>query len=235
MLWDTLKKSAAFAKIIIRNSFAACCLVAVSCGVAAQADFQPVVADLGHRWATINYQMPMNEQAAAFDALAKTAAQAATTFPQRAEPLIWQATILVGQAKAEHNLGALEKVKLARQLLLDAEKIDPKAFNGSIYALLGSLYGRVPGWPLAFGDKQKAVDYFKKALAINPDNIDTNYYYADFLSEQGNYAGAVEYLQKSLAAPARPGREDADAGRRQEAQQMLDALRREHGAELHRT
>jgi len=39
--------------------------------------------------------------------------------------------------------------------------------NGSVYNSLGSLYAKVPGWPLGFGDKKKAQAYFEKALAIN--------------------------------------------------------------------
>jgi len=50
---------------------------------------------------------------------------------------------------------------------------------------------------------------------------------ADFLREQEDWAGAEKALLKALAAPARPGRERADAGRRAEAQAMLKAVREE--------
>jgi len=43
---------------------------------------------------------------------------------------------------------------------------------------------------------------------------------------------AADHLKRALAAPARPGREDADAGRRQEVQQLLDSLRQKHGDQL---
>jgi len=105
--------------------------------------------------------------------------------------------------------------------LLAAEKINPNALNGSIYTSLGSLYYKVPGWPIGFGDKKKAREYLEKALQLNPTGIDPNYFYADFLSGQGEYAKAVEYYKKALAAPARPGREDADAGRRQDVEEGL--------------
>ena len=33
---------------------------------------------------------------------------------------------------------------------------------------LGVLYYKVPGWPIGFGDKDKARDLLQKALAVNP-------------------------------------------------------------------
>ena len=39
-------------------------------------------------------------------------------------------------------------------------------------------------------------------------------------------------LKRALAAPARPGREDADAGRRQEVIRLLETLKQKHGNQL---
>ncbi len=206
--------------------------IAAIASSAARADMQQDLSNEWHRWAAINYQTPENEQSSAFEQLADRAAQVATAYPGHAEPLVWQAIILSSTAKAEGGLGALSKVKHARQLLLDAEKIDPTALQGSIYCSLGSLYANVPGWPIAYGDKKKAAEYFQKALAINADSIDANYFYADLLADQGEYASAAAHLKKALAAPARPDRADADMGRRQDAQRLLDTLKKKHGEQL---
>lgn len=100
--------------------------------------------------------------------------------------------------------------------------------GGSAYTSLGSLYYQVPGWPLGFGNDDKAREMLRKGLAVNPDGIDANYFYGHFLLEQGEYADAVPVLEKALAAPARPGRELADQGRRSEIEQAL-AEARAHG------
>jgi tetratricopeptide (TPR) repeat protein len=199
---------------------------------AAQPSLDDAIADESHRWAKIVYHTPDAGKEAAFLPLIAHSQQVSQSFLGRAEPLIWQAIILSSAAKAEGGLGALSKVKQARDYLLAAEKIDPAALNGSIYNSLGSLYAKVPGWPIGFGDKKKAKGYFEKALAINPNGIDPNYFYADMLADQGEYAQAADHLKRALAAPARPGREDADAGRRQEVMHLLDTLKQEHGDQL---
>lgn len=187
------------------------------------------VADIGHRWAHVSYQTPEAGREAAFAPLIAYTKQVAQAYPDRAEPMIWEAIVLSSAAKAEGGLGALGKAKAARDLLLAAEKISPTALNGSIYNSLGSLYAKVPGWPIGFGDRKKARTYFEKALAINPDGIDPNYFYADLLADEGEYAAAAAHLKRALAAPPRPGREDADAGRRQDVQNLLESLKQKHG------
>lgn len=181
----------------------------------------PAIVKLQHDWARANYQIPDAQQEPALKALSEEAHQVTAANPGAPEPMIWEAIILSTYAKAKGGLGALKLAEKSRDLLLAAEKINPNALNGSIYTSLGSLYYKVPGWPIGFGDKKKAREYLEKALQLNPTGIDPNYFYADFLSEQGEYAKAVEYYKKALAAPARPGREDADAGRRQDVEEGL--------------
>jgi len=219
---------------MIQSTFAALVLFAVlnATSHAAQPTMDETVADIGHRWAKVSYQTPDTEKEAAFRSLITTSQQVTQSFPERAEPMIWQAIVLASAAKAEGGLGALSKAKEARDVLLAAEKINPNALDGSVYNSLGSLYAKVPGWPIGFGDKKKARDYFEKALALNPNGIDPNYFYADLLADQGEYAKAADHLKRALAAPARAGREDADSGRRQEAMNLLESIKQKHGDQL---
>jgi tetratricopeptide (TPR) repeat protein len=219
---------------MFRKSIASLVLFASlnAASLAAQPTLDDAIADIGHHWAKVSYHTPDAEKDTAFDALIANSQQVAQSFPGRAEPMIWEAIVLASAAKAQGGLGALSKVRDARDLLLAAEKINPTALNGSVYNSLGSLYAKVPGWPIGFGDKKKAKEYFEKALAINPNGIDPNYFYADLLADQGEYAKAADHLKQALAAPSRPGREDADAGRRQEVMHLLETLRQKHGDQL---
>jgi tetratricopeptide (TPR) repeat protein len=124
-------------------------------------------------------------------------------------------------AKVAGGLGALSLVKRAREHLLAAEKLDATALDGSVYTSLGSLYAKVPGWPIGFGDKKKARAYLEQALALNPDGIDPNYFYGELLIDSGERAAGRARLEKALLAAPRPGREDADAGRRAEIEALL--------------
>ena len=115
-------------------------------------------------------------------------------------------------------------MKNAKKTLEQALAIDPQALNGSAYTSLGSLYYQVPGWPIGFGDDKKALENLRRGLAINPDGIDPNYFYGDYLFRKGDYEGAERALRKALQAPARPGRKLADEGRRGEIAQLLEQI-----------
>jgi tetratricopeptide (TPR) repeat protein len=146
-------------------------------------------------------------------------------YPARAEPLIWQGIIVSSLAGARGGLGALSLAKQAKAQYEAALKIAPEALDGSAYNSLGVLYYKVPGWPIGFGDKEKSRELLQKALAINPNGIDPNYFYGEFLVETGKASEAIPYLERALKAPPRPGREVADAGRREEANTLLARAR----------
>ena len=179
------------------------------------------IAGLQHEWAKANYSTPKDAQENAFKNLTEQAHQVSEKHAKAPEALIWEGIANAGYAKAKGGLGALKLAEKARDLLLAAEKSNPNALQGSAYTSLGSLHYKVPGWPIGFGDKKKAKAYLEKALQANPNGIDPNFFYADFLSEQGEYKQAIPYYEKALAAPARAGREDADAGRRAEVEAGL--------------
>jgi tetratricopeptide (TPR) repeat protein len=182
----------------------------------ALADMQQDIVDIQHNWAKANYDTAEDQQEKAFEDLVKQAQAVVDANPDKAEPKVWQAIVLSTQAGVVGGLGALGKVKAARKLLEEAEKIDPDVLNGSVYTSLGSLYYQVPGWPLGFGSDDQAEEYLKKALTVNPNGIDPNYFYGDFMLEEGKPAEAIKYLEKAMNAPARPNRPLADQGRKRE-------------------
>jgi tetratricopeptide (TPR) repeat protein len=208
--------------------FTVCGALVLSAAPARADATNDAVVELQHAWAKAYYQVPEKQKEAAFKELAAKAHQVTAAHAGHVEPMVWEAIILSSYAKFAGGLGALSMVKEARDLLVQAEKEKPDALNGSIYTSLGSLYAKVPGWPIGFGDNKKAREYLEKAIKLNPDGIDPNFFYGDFLQAQGEYAKAAEYLQKALEAPARPGREDADQGRRTEVMQLLEKVRK-HG------
>jgi tetratricopeptide (TPR) repeat protein len=185
-----------------------------------------IVTDLDHA----KYQTPAKQRTAAYEALALRAHRLNET---AATPgtLLWEAIIQANIGAEKGALGgALGYVKEAKSLLEQAEAMNPGPAESGVYTTLGSLYYKVPGWPVGFGDKTKARAYLEKGLKLAPNDIDANYFYGDFLLEAGNYQEAADAFTKALAAPSRPGRDLADAGRRQEIQASLAKARAKLGS-----
>lgn len=202
----------------------------------AQDDVMTQLSDLQTRWAEIKYHGTSTDaQISEMRALGEDAERIASANPSRPEPKIWQAIILSSEAGFIKGISALPRVKKAKELLEEAARIDRGALQGSAYTSLGSLYYQVPGWPIAFGDSDKAREYLQAALQINPDGIDPNYFYGDYLIHEKKYAEAIPVLEKALVAPDRPGRALADEGRRQEIRAALATARKEAGGKLPKT
>ena len=211
---------------MMKNKTLGVCCALLFASTASLADIDEDIVSIQHQWARANYETPENEQEQAFEELVAAARKLVESNPGSAEPRVWLAIVLSTDAGVTGGFGALGKVKEARRELEAAEKIDPDVLHGSIYTSLGSLYYQVPGWPIGFGDDEKAEEYLKKALAMNPDGIDPNYFYGDFMLEEDNYQEAVKYLEKAAAAPPRPGRPVADKGRQAEIQAKLQQARK---------
>ena len=179
------------------------------------------------RWAEINYQVPAAQREAEFAKLAAEADTLVRSNPQDAEFYIWRGIILSTYAGARGGLGALDLVKQSKASLEQAVALDPKALEGSAYTSMGALYYQVPGWPIGFGDDEQAEKLLKQALQLNPNGIDPNYFYGDFLFRQKRYSEAKLALEKAQAATARPGREVADRGRQAEIAALLGKVQAE--------
>lgn len=212
--------------------FLTLCLVALGPGRAAaegladpMADLMPDIARLQQRWAEVNYQLEGKTQLTAFETLVQEADQLTARHPDSAAAFIWSGIIKSSFAGAKGGLGAMKLAKASRSDLERAMEIDPEAMQGSAYTSLGTLYFKVPGWPVGFGDEEKAEELLRKALALNPDGIDPNYFYGDFLLEQKRYDEAASALLKAQQAPARPDRPLADAGRQEEIEVALLKVR----------
>lgn len=150
--------------------------------------------------------------------------QAVYSEPSRNDLKVWLAINKSTLAGLEGGLGALSLVKEAKGILEDVISVEPDVLEGSAYTSLGTLYYQVPGWPVGFGDDDEAEVMLQKALAINPQGIDSNYFYADFLANNGKKTEAIAYLKKAQQAAPREGRELADKGRQQEIMRKLEEL-----------
>jgi tetratricopeptide (TPR) repeat protein len=186
------------------------------------------VFQLKKTWEQLKYKTLLSEQEKGFESLLAQSEKVTAQYPDKAEPLVWQG-IIEGTFAGVRNgirgqLAALSLVKDAKQHFEQAIKIDPNGSDGSAFTSLGSLYYQVPPWPIAYGDNDKAKDMLLKGLEINPDGIDANYFYGEFLFKRGQLNKATEVLKKGLLASPREGREVADEGRKKEINDLLKKI-----------
>ncbi len=207
----------------------ALCWLLLGVSAAAHADEQSTldtqIAQLQRQWAQINYQTSKSQREEAFAKLADDAHAVVKAHPKRAEPLIWEGIIRASLAGATGGLSALGIMKDAKKLLEKAVKIDGRAMHGAAYTTLGSFYYMVPGWPIGFGDDDKALDYLKQGLAIAPNDMDANYFMGDYWLDQGDKKRAAIYLNKVLSLPDVASRPIYSKGRKAEAATKLAGMK----------
>lgn len=188
------------------------------------------VSELQHEWAVANYQTADKDKEAAFRTLVAKAEAVTRANPKRAEPKVWEAIIRAGLAGAMGGISslfnAMPEMEKGRDLLLEAEKIDAKVLNGSVYTTLGSFYYMVPGGFIGFGDKDKALAYLKKAIEVAPDDMDANYFMGDFWLEKKKYKEAKPYFEKVVALADVKGRPIYSKGRKAEAEAKLAKVKK---------
>jgi tetratricopeptide (TPR) repeat protein len=204
--------------------FTLAAMAAATTTPAQAADFEAELLDIQHRWAQANYALDGSGQKKAFETLLDDARRLSEENPTRAEAMVWHGIVASTYAGVKGPFGAMSLAKEAREALMHAEKADPDVLDGSVYTSLGTLYYKVPGGLIGFGDKDLAREYLEKAVAVNPDGIDSNYFYGEFLYEEADYARAKDALTKAQQAPARPDRPLADEGRKREIAVLLEKV-----------
>lgn len=193
-----------------------------------QPTLQSDLHQIASQWAHITYQVKDDDaKEAAMTTLAGEAEQVAARHPDRAEPLVWYGVVASSQARYAGVFSAMGYAKQARDLLEKAARIDYRTLNGSAMTSLGALYYMVPGFPIGFGDNDKARRYLQQAVDIDPNGLDSNYFYGDFLYRTGEYRLASAVLHHALKAQSDPNRPVWDAGRRAEAHTLLAKIEAE--------
>jgi Tfp pilus assembly protein PilF len=172
-------------------------------------------------WASIYYRMPKPKRGPEYCRLLDKAITLSRQHPKNAEPIIWEAIVKASNADHQDAVSALKAIHEARDLLHKAIVINPQAMSGSAYVTLGTLYYMAPKWPIGFGDEATAEKLLQTALKINPNGIDSNYFYGDFLLSNNRLNEAEKYFKRAIAAPARAEQAYADNQLKEDAKQAL--------------
>jgi tetratricopeptide (TPR) repeat protein len=181
------------------------------------------------QWEHIKFdEVGSHNQFAHIDTLAKFAASLTAKYPGRVEPLIWEGIVISEEAGMASTMSALGYAKQAKVILEQAYAKDPAALDAGAPTSLGVLYSRVPGWPIGFGDNDKARQLLTQAVTLAPNGMDANYFYADFLMSQHEYAAAYKVLNHALALPLQKNRPLWDKNRRAVIRELMAKARVAH-------
>ena len=176
-------------------------------------------------WEHISYEVRgSSTQTRQLDQLASQAAQLVARYPNQPEPLLWQGIVVSEQANRANILHQLGLARRAYGILQRAYAINPDAANGAVAMSMAVLLYKVFGAPIGFGDDARAGQLLRRALQLDADGLDANYFYADYLHDQGDDTGAARYARRALQAPHDANRPVWDAGRRREVNALLRAV-----------
>lgn len=120
--------------------------------------------------------------------------------------------------------GILQSLSMAgpmRDALEKAIKIDPG--HAPSYHVLGVLYRELPG-VISFGNINKAIEYFEKAISLNPDDIGLRLDMAKAFIKKKNYTKAREHLHYLLTLPSDPEYPASDEASKEEARKLLASI-----------
>jgi tetratricopeptide (TPR) repeat protein len=206
----------------VKAIFTVCLILLAQNAGAVPSNIDKEISKIRYRVTAIEHES--DDKIVAFDNLIIDADKLVSEYPDMAEPYVWKAIAL--SAKAKHQgISALSSVKQAKKLLEKSIGINPSAADGAGYNALAMLYYKVPGWPIGFGDSDKAEEYFQKALSTS-SNLDTNYRYGEFLIEDvGNKEKGLKYLNKALDFADRKGRKE-DALKKDEVRVLINKIKK---------
>lgn len=177
------------------------------------------------QWAICQYQQPSAEaQIDCYQQLIKQLHILLQADPNDPKLNTLLASNLASLAGVEGASNRLTLIREAKNRLEQVITKAPDTFNGAAYTILGTLYYRAPGWPISFGDDDKAKQLLTIALKRNPDELTTNYFYADFLAHEGKKQQAITRLKQALTFPIDPTRRLATEGRKQDIAKLLTEL-----------
>ena len=225
-LFPTLYTALISGLVIVGNpAFATSITPMSSSSVSSDTELSIAVLSVSREWAHIKYQVQGRaRQFRDFRALEHQSAALAKRYPFNARPLLWQGIVASEEAARASLFERLGYAKRARLLLERALAINPNAAHGGVWLSLGVLYARVPGFPFAFGSDSKARADLHRALELDPNGLDANYFYGDYLFSQGHYSRATVVLEHGLHAPQDAQRPIWDTARRHQIRQLLSRI-----------
>lgn len=142
-----------------------------------------------------------DEKIDAFTRCIQLSEEARKQEPSRLEAVFVNGLCYAERANMDSSLSDASKAKKAMEKIL---KANPLLYDGLAYTILGKLYFALPGWPISFGDNDKALEILRKVLTINPRNRYNYLFLSEVLWSEGFKEEAKNILKQGMALPLDP-------------------------------
>lgn len=150
------------------------------------------------------------------------ARQVIVAAPTRPEGHFWLAANMGGLADEHGTREGIRYRRPVRESLETVLKIDPAYLDGSADRALGRWFFRVPG--LLGGNKTRAEEHLRKALAYKPDSVISLLFLAELLIDRNRHDEARTHLEAAIAAPVDPQWIPEDRQFKDQARALLKTL-----------
>ncbi len=161
-----------------------------------------VIAELARlECANADVESKKSKRIALYNNCFETAGKALSGNVDEVVALYWKA---VAMGKLSEERGIINAQRMTRpmeNLFLRVIALNEHYDNAGGHKALGRMYFRLPGFPISFGDKKKAIFHLKRALELYPHDIIARAFYAEALYEMGQKQEAFQLAEAILATP----------------------------------
>lgn len=193
----------------------------------AYAEFKDELTDIQQRWAAARYNSNGAQRKSELRDLTLETDTLAKKYSDQPESYLWAGVIRGSLAEIYNNLSALTLVKEAKVNLEKSIELNPKAEDSYALGILGLMYSLTPGWPIAFGDDNKAQELLNRGLELSPGGMNINYFNAEYHFNKKEYKKALMYIEKAAQAtpPYPPEKSLAVSNRQREIHELAEKIK----------
>lgn len=151
------------------------------------------------------------------------AERAVETQPEGVEGRYWYALTIGRLGEARGILRSLSAASDMRRELETVLELAPD--HAGAHFALGMLYHRLPGWPLSFGDNNRALELMSAAVELAPDNTTYRLGLAELLLDLRRRDDAISQLETIIEMPLTPDEPVESAEDKIKAQALIERYR----------